>query len=314
MDPMKSIFIFLCFFLSSPIYCNNSTPKFEVISIAKSGTYLIFKTIHLLTNHQSIYRETPLQLEYTFAHFPFSDYASPNFSERSAIFMIRDPRDIIVSMVYHIINHGWPLLEKSTFEKFLSLSFDDQLMYLIENDLPQHPLSKALFQASETTQQSDSLPAKLENPIAEEEHLDPRLEEIKKTAAFLNTPLSQDALNMISRELYGVESTPQRAHSLLIRFENLVGEKGGGSLNSQLEELKKIATFLNIPLSQDALSLIADELYGIESIQNTALAATFREGKIGAWRNTFKKEHKEEFKKRFNEYLIALGYEENDQW
>ena len=307
---MKSIIIALCLFLSSPLYCNNSIPKFEVISIAKSGTYLIFKTIYLL----SIYSEPPLQLGYTFAHFPLSNYALQNSSKKSSILMIRDPRDIIVSMVYHIIKHGWPLLENSTLEKFLALSFDDQLMYLIENDLPQHPLSEALFQASETARQSDSLPAKLENPIEEEELLDPRLEKFKKTAAFLNTPLSPDALNMISRELYGVESTPQESHSLLVRFENLVGEKGGGSLNSQLEELKKIATFLNIPLSQDALSVIAHELYGIQSLKNTALAATFREGKIGAWRNTFKEEHKEKFKKRFNERLIALGYEKNDQW
>lgn len=259
---MKNIFIFFCFFFSQPLlHSNDSIPEFHVISIAKSGTHLLLKTIHILTNKKPIYAEIPSKLEnkqaYYFAHFPLSNYAKEFFFRRKALLLVRDPRDILISMIYHIKKKGWPLLENDFFKRFAALSFDEQLLYLIQNDLSHHPFSRALCQA-------------------------------------INTAF--------------------HPNSLLIKFENLVGERGGGTLNSQIEELKKIAYFLKIPFSEHLLKLIADDLYGIKSVEASFLANTFREGKIGSWKTSFNDAHKKEFKNRFGRYLILLGYEKNNDW
>jgi hypothetical protein len=41
---------------------------------------------------------------------------------------------------------------------------------------------------------------------------------------------------------------------------------------------------------------------------------TFRKGKIGGWRTEFSNQHKLEFKKVAGQFLIELGYENNEQW
>ena len=41
----------------------------------------------------------------------------------------------------------------------------------------------------------------------------------------------------------------------LVRFENLVGSRGGGSDQAQLNELRKIAKFINAPIKNDEQKL-----------------------------------------------------------
>lgn len=268
---MKNLFIFLCFFFSQPLlHSNDSIPEFHVISIAKSGTHLLLKTITYLTNYEPIFASIPSNLskrnQYYWGHFPLSDWECHFYSQKKLILLVRDPRDICVSMLHTILKSkglqpGSQLdafhLDKSQCDFFKTLSFDDQLMYLIKNNLPVFPLTESLPDA------------------------------IKQT---------------------------HKKNTLLIRFENLVGESGGGSLTSQIEEIKKIALFLKIPFSEHLLKLIAHDLYGIKSVETTFLAHTFREGKIGSWKTSFNDAHKKEFKNRFGRYLILLGYEKNNDW
>src|SRR5581483_4268229 len=87
---------------------------------------------------------------------------------------------------------------------------------------------------------------------------------------------------------------------LCIRFEDLIGPKGGNSQKVQFETIRKIADQLEIQLSEERLEEIANNLFG-----NTW---TFREGKIGAWKKYFKSEHITAFKKIAGKLLINLGY------
>jgi hypothetical protein len=111
----------------------------------------------------------------------------------------------------------------------------------------------------------------------------------------------------------------QNSDALIVRYENLVGEKGNGTRAKQCEELKKIAKFLN--LENINFENIANNLYGNQVEPNHFSGKkfkdnsnTFRSGKCGSWKNVFNQEHKQAFKKKFGSALISLGYEKDNDW
>lgn len=93
---------------------------------------------------------------------------------------------------------------------------------------------------------------------------------------------------------------------LMVYFENLVGEKGGGSREMQLDEIRRIAEHLEVELSPERLEEIADNLFGGTS--------TFMSGQIGTWRQYFGPEHVDLIKKSCGNTLIRLGYERDKDW
>lgn len=95
---------------------------------------------------------------------------------------------------------------------------------------------------------------------------------------------------------------------LTIRFEELVGEQGGGSRVAQLAAIKSIAQHIGRPASNDKVVEVCNKLFGG--------SGTFREGQIGSWKKYFTPEIKAAFKAMpgANQLLIELGYEKNDQW
>ncbi|HVW99781.1 MAG TPA: hypothetical protein VHA52_05035 [Candidatus Babeliaceae bacterium] len=92
-----------------------------------------------------------------------------------------------------------------------------------------------------------------------------------------------------------------------VKFENLVGPKGGGTLDAQLQEIKNIARHIGIHLTDTQALKVSNELFGG--------TWTFREGKIGDWKNHFKQKHIDAFKKRAGQFLIYYGkYEKDNNW
>jgi len=93
---------------------------------------------------------------------------------------------------------------------------------------------------------------------------------------------------------------------LIIKFEDLIGPKGNGSLQKQLTTVQAMAQHINIKLSNNQILNISNNLFG-----NTA---TFRAGQIGKWKKHFTKEHKLLAKKHFGQILIKMGYENDTNW
>jgi hypothetical protein len=107
---------------------------------------------------------------------------------------------------------------------------------------------------------------------------------------------------------------------LICPYESLVGEKGGGTQKAQLRKLACINEFLNLALSEKELIEISSKIYGDEHAPFgkkegfTTFESTYRTAKIGSWKEAFKEEHKEAFKKKLGWALIVLGYEKNNNW
>ena len=91
------------------------------------------------------------------------------------------------------------------------------------------------------------------------------------------------------------------------RFESLVGSKGGGSTHDQIREIMNIASHLGYPITRTRAQEIAFVIFGAPNV-------TFREGKIGSWKQHFKPVHKIAFKRVAGKLLIDLGYEKNLYW
>jgi len=81
----------------------------------------------------------------------------------------------------------------------------------------------------------------------------------------------------------------QSGNCLFVRFEDLVGEKGGGSKKKQSEAIKKICDYLEVSSDEKSISSLCESLFNPNS-------PTFRKGQIGAW----KKELTGDWIKTFN--------------
>jgi len=93
-----------------------------------------------------------------------------------------------------------------------------------------------------------------------------------------------------------------------VRFENLVGPRGGGSEQTQIQEIKNITQHFGLTRSDEEIKHIANNLFGDTN--------TFREGKIDSWKKEFTPAVKKAFKanSELMQMLITLGYEKDCNW
>lgn len=93
---------------------------------------------------------------------------------------------------------------------------------------------------------------------------------------------------------------------LTLRFEDLIGERGGGDRQRQIEGVGRLMDFIGYPLEPHRLEGIADNSFGKGS--------TFNRGKTGSWKSVFTEPNKELFKSVANDCLVRWGYERDDAW
>jgi sulfotransferase 6B1 len=88
----------------------------------------------------------------------------------------------------------------------------------------------------------------------------------------------------------------------VVRFEDLVGSRGGGDDAKQLAEIQAIAEHVGRPLTDEQVQSVATRVWSPRS-------STFRRGAIGDWRNHFTSQHVDAVKETAGQHLIELGYE-----
>ena len=90
-------------------------------------------------------------------------------------------------------------------------------------------------------------------------------------------------------------------NALAIRFENLVGPKGGGSFEKQRGEIEKIINNLGIELEADEISKICLMAYDTSH-------TSFRKGQVGNWKEYFTKSLSKKFNEVAGDILHEWGY------
>lgn len=120
-------------------------------------------------------------------------------------------------------------------------------------------------------------------------------------------PPGGERLGSIGERLRSVQPWLAAPMTCTTRFERLVGPEGGGSVEAQQGEIETIARHLALSLTPEENQAVASQLFGQGS-------PTFRRGQLGAWKESFKAEHKAAFKRVAGQELVALGYERALNW
>lgn len=276
-------FLFSLIILSATAF-GEEIPSFVLITIPKSGSHMMIKTLHFMTQSPAIwhtkfpsYYYIPPEDGFLYTHFCLSPELEADYRDLpdlKKIILIRDLRDVAISMVHHMRKGLWPGLSHEERQEFLKLSFDEQLHFVINYEYDVWAVRK-----------------KAPNSL-------------------------QVSLRIVAEQ---AERYFLCSDVLTCRYEHLVGPEGGGTLEEQLRELENIAMFINLHPSQLNLIEIAGKIYG--NNENpfgqgdfANYHSTFTTGKIGGWKQIFTETHKEAFKQKLGKSLIALGYEVDDNW
>lgn len=112
--------------------------------------------------------------------------------------------------------------------------------------------------------------------------------------------------NNIINNIKGIDRYLSQKNIIVTKYEDWIGERGGGSKKAFFNSLNKTLDFFGWKVGEKLKQNAYDVFYG-DTI-------TFDRGQMGYWKNEFKPEHKEAFKKLWNNYLVRWGYEKNDKW
>jgi hypothetical protein len=97
------------------------------------------------------------------------------------------------------------------------------------------------------------------------------------------------------------------AADAVVRFEELVGQAGGGTTEKQLDALLRVFTALGLDVGIGLLEQLAGRLFSSSS-------PTFRRGAIGHWRDVFDEELEDTFNRVVGSDLARYGYGSEADW
>lgn len=111
------------------------------------------------------------------------------------------------------------------------------------------------------------------------------------------------SLDQRYRQFLGWE---QDEEAVVVKFEDLVGTKGGGSAEAQQRAVERVAAHVGTSVNERTMRLVEENLFGV--------GRTFRKGQIGGWREEFSPEHERVAKQVMGPLLVELGYEGSPNW
>jgi sulfotransferase 6B1 len=111
------------------------------------------------------------------------------------------------------------------------------------------------------------------------------------------------SLDQRYRQFLGWE---QDEGAVMVKFEDLVGPRGGGSAEAQRRAVEWVAAHVGISVNERTMRLVEENLFGV--------GRTFRKGQIGGWQEEFSEEHERAVKEVAGPLLVELGYEAGPNW
>jgi hypothetical protein len=261
-------FIFVCLF-SQQVQCHDQIIQ---ISIIKTGSFLLAKCINLLTGRSPIGTYSPVTNS---IHY-----------NRSA--------EELMQMTNLLPQHFWFSHLFYTKEREEFFNKDNFIKFFIYRDPRDQMVSFIFFMDKYSSFW----------PHIKNINFDQALMYMIQNgpAIYKDHPPVNNILDMYEHYLPWIEA----AGFLTVKFEDLVGVKGGGNEEKQIDVIKKIAQHLKIEITNQKINYVINNLFGD--------TATFREGKIGSWKKYFKPQHIKAFKEHTGDLLIKLGYEKDNNW
>ena len=92
------------------------------------------------------------------------------------------------------------------------------------------------------------------------------------------------------------------SNGIVVRFEDLIGGRGGGDDRVQRREIQRVCDYLGIAMARHEIDAVAEGLFSKD-------AKTFRRGCIGDWRDEFNDEHRAAFDRVAGDVLDTFGYQ-----
>ncbi len=89
---------------------------------------------------------------------------------------------------------------------------------------------------------------------------------------------------------------------LTVKFEDLIGDKGGGKTEKQILNVKSIAQFCEIKVADARIIEISGKIYSKKS-------STFNKGKIGNWKNVLDSKTQDHVNQNLKKYIFSYGYD-----
>ena len=254
---MKKLVLIL-FLLPALIFSDDAALKRPVVlSVPKAGGHLALKTL-------SLFPETPKGQWAD--HIVNCGVRNPLFydSETPKVIIVRDLRDVFVSLVYWfdaqieegLINRHLAAKRKGLREliqHWRNCSFDEKLRIVLEDG-------------------------------QENLYYDGCMRENIEEACVLC----------------------DEKNTQVIRFEDLVGPKGGGNVESQKECIRQFAAVFSQDLKEKQVEEISQKMFG--TAHPTEFDQTFRKGQIGAWKSHYNEKNLLLFYMRYGRYQKAFGY------
>jgi len=106
----------------------------------------------------------------------------------------------------------------------------------------------------------------------------------------------------LAEHLAGFSKWLEDPDVLVVKFESLVGSRGGGADDLQRAALHDISAHIGIDLSPAEHASICEKLFSQKS-------RTFVKGQVGTWRNCFGEEHYRIVEEELCELIRVYGYE-----
>lgn len=243
---MRYLFITFSIFLL-PLFPTEKAQNICMISLAKSGTHLCRKALNTLTNYDRKYWLWYLD---TLPVCSKNQYIGCHFYKNQRLEQLDHPnmkyiiniRDIRDIIVSAAYYYDYP--------PFSDLRFSSNT---IDMEIYKQLLVK--WKHAYPTQ---------------------RIEMILDDSIALSDPLVgfYNAIQWLKDHLH------LKDNIIIVRFEDLVGSRGNQSNLSQIETLKKLASFLGVKMSDSKIEALAKTLYHKDS-------GTFRKGKTKEYQNEF---------------------------
>jgi hypothetical protein len=94
-------------------------------------------------------------------------------------------------------------------------------------------------------------------------------------------------------------------NTITVRFEDVIGSRGGGSDDAQRKTIHEILSFVGVSSSDSMVETLSSTLYDRNSI-------TFNKGRIDSWKEDFTPRIEELFRRECSELMALWGYKLND--